>query len=228
MPRSAELVRSWRGLSPEQRVAQRREQLLEAALEVFTTNGFHATKVRDVCREAGLTERYFYESFTDKAELLDALGTQLVQQLVAVAAPGIALVAVDLDAGISAAMHAVVHEVTDDPRKARILFVESVGASPSAEDRRRGVIRDIVQLLIGAAEQAFGGWVRDSFEVELIARSVIGAITELLVAYARDELTIDQDELVVSLTRILLRARTVVVAIANEPDGIPPRDKERR
>lgn len=211
-----ELVRPWRGVSPEQRVTDRRERLIEAGLEVFATRTFQGTKVRDVCGEAGLTERYFYESFSDKEALLRVLADRIVADFVAAAGPSIALVATDFDAAIRGAMTALVSSLTDDPRRARILFIEVVGVSPTIEDKRRMVISNLVEVIRVAAAQAFGEWVRESVEIELIARALIGAASELLVAHVRGELPLDRDELVLALSRLFLRARPIVVAIAAE------------
>lgn len=210
------LERSWRGVSPEDRVAERRARLLEAALEMFSAKSFKATTVRDICREAGLTERYFYESFKSKDALLGSLAWQIIGDFLADAAPSVALAGTDLDATIAGAMRAVVESLTTDPRRARILFVETVGISPAAEAARRKAIGSLVQVILDAGAQAFGDWARESLEMELIARAVIGAMSELMVSYSRGELPLDQEAMVVNLTRILLRARTVAVAIAAE------------
>src|SRR4029077_5184552 len=55
--------RAYGGVSAEDRIAARRAKLLDAGLELFGTRGYATTGVKDVCREAGLTDRYFYESF---------------------------------------------------------------------------------------------------------------------------------------------------------------------
>lgn len=219
MTRPTELIRPWRGKSPEQRVADRREQLLEAALEVFTTRTFHGAKVRDVCQEAGLTERYFYESFGGKQDLLMALADMIVEDFVSAALPSIALVTDDLDTAIEGAMAAVVHSLTDDPRRARILFVESVGVSPAAEAKRRSVIGSLASVITAATEPAFGAWVTESVEIELIARSLIGAASELIIAHVRNELPLDQGGLIVNMTRLFKRARSVLLALAAEQAG---------
>jgi AcrR family transcriptional regulator len=219
MPRATELIRPWRGVSPEQRVADRRERLVQAALEVFTSRTFHGAKVRDVCQEAGLTERYFYESFSGKQELLMALADMIVEDFVTAALPSIALVTTDLDAAIEGAMSAVVHSLTDDPRRARILFVESVGVSPAAEAKRRSVIAKLAAVIQGAAAPAFGDWVNDSVEVELIARSLIGAASELIVAHVRNELPLDQRQLITNMTRLFIGARSLLLGVAAERAG---------
>jgi AcrR family transcriptional regulator len=211
-----DLVRPWRGVSPEERIAERRERLLAAGLAVFATQGFHASKVRDVCAEAGLTERYFYESFADKEALLRTVAEDIVADFVTSAAPSVALVASDFDAAADGAARAVISSLTDDPRRARILFVEIVGVSPAIEERRRLVIGSLVDVIRGATESVFGPWVRDSVEVELLARAMIGAAQEVLIAYVRGELPIDQEGLVTNLRRQFLLARTAIEAVARE------------
>ena len=206
----------WRGVGPEERIAERRERLLEAGLEVFAERTFRGSKVRDICSEAGLTERYFYESFRNKEALLGALADQIVTDFVAAAGPSIMLAATDVDAAIHNGVRAFVASLTSDPRRARILFVESVGVSAAAENRRRAMIASLVEVVTGAAERAFGSWVRDSIEVELIARSLIGAASELLVSYVREELPLDEDGLVLNISRLFKRGRPILVALAAE------------
>jgi AcrR family transcriptional regulator len=213
---ATEPVRPWRGVSAEQRVSERRERLLAAGLEVFATRGFLASKVRDVCAEAKLTERYFYESFADKEALLRAVAEGIVADFVAAAAPSVALVGSDYDAAAGGAARAVISSLTDDPRRARILFIEIVGVSPALEDRRRVLIGALVDVIRGAAATVFGPWADDSVEVELIARQVIGAAQELLIAYVRDELPIDQEGLVTNFKRLFLSARPLIAASARE------------
>ncbi len=63
---------------------------------------------------------------------------------------------------------------------------------------------------------AFGSWARESVEVELIARAVVGAAQELLIAYVRDELPIDQEGLVTNVRRLFVSAGPLVAATARE------------
>lgn len=213
-----EAGRSWRGKSPGQRAAERREQLLEAALEVFTAQGFPGSRVRDVCRQAGLTERYFYESFVDKEALLIAVAEWIVADLLEAAAPGIALVESDLDAGLDVASRAVVCSLTDDPRRAQVLFVEVVGVSREIEDKRRAIIGGLAGVVRTAAAQAFGPWVNESVEAELISRAVIGGVQELLVAHVRGELSLSQDELILNFGRVFRQAGPIMAAMAGQQD----------
>lgn len=54
----------------EQLVAARREQLLDAATKVFAERGFHRSRVKEIAREAGVSEGTIYNYFEDKDALL--------------------------------------------------------------------------------------------------------------------------------------------------------------
>lgn len=60
----------YRGASADARRAERRERLIASAVTLYAAGGFHDTSVKAVCQGAGLTERYFYESFASSEELL--------------------------------------------------------------------------------------------------------------------------------------------------------------
>src|SRR3546814_9962787 len=44
-----------------------------AGLNAFGGKGYHSTGVREICAEAKLTERYFYESFRNREALFQAV-----------------------------------------------------------------------------------------------------------------------------------------------------------
>lgn len=56
----------------EQAREERRQQILEAALAVFSRKGFHAANVSDVAAEAGVSQGTIYWYFESKEELLNA------------------------------------------------------------------------------------------------------------------------------------------------------------
>ena len=64
------------GRSAEARRIERRLRLLAAAREVWGTDGWAAVTMRGVCGRAGLVDRYFYESFSDRDALLGTVWDQ--------------------------------------------------------------------------------------------------------------------------------------------------------
>ena len=63
----------WSGVPLQDRQALRRDELIAAGVELLGGEGGPALTVRAVCRAAGLTERYFYESFADRDEFVRAV-----------------------------------------------------------------------------------------------------------------------------------------------------------
>jgi AcrR family transcriptional regulator len=69
---------------------QRRRQLIEVALDVFSERGFHQTSMDDVAVRAGVTKPVLYQHFPSKralyVELLDHVGRELMDALAAATA----------------------------------------------------------------------------------------------------------------------------------------------
>src|SRR5690606_1680294 len=73
--------RRYSGMDAAERTRARRAAILGAALELFGTAGFAATSVKQICVAAGLTERYFYESFRDRHAALAGVYGEIVAEL---------------------------------------------------------------------------------------------------------------------------------------------------
>jgi AcrR family transcriptional regulator len=69
------------GTSSRLPAAERRDQLLATALDVFARQGFHATSMNDVAEEAGVTKPVLYQHFTSKRELYLELLSEVGQRL---------------------------------------------------------------------------------------------------------------------------------------------------
>jgi AcrR family transcriptional regulator len=65
--------------------AQRREQLLDTAMQVFARQGYHAASMNDVADAAGVTKPVLYQHFSSKRELfielLSEIGNQLLDRI---------------------------------------------------------------------------------------------------------------------------------------------------
>ena len=60
---------------------QRRESILKAAIEVFTTAGYRAGKVSDVAARVGVTEPVIFQNFGSKAALFAAVLDRVAEDL---------------------------------------------------------------------------------------------------------------------------------------------------
>ncbi|GAA2873567.1 TetR/AcrR family transcriptional regulator [Streptosporangium fragile] len=126
----------WAGVPLTVRRGERRARLVEAALELFGTQGEAGVSVRAVCRAAALHARYFYESFTDTGQLLgavyDKVAAELAERLLAV----LEAAGDDLAERIRAGIRTVLDFSSADPRRGRVLFTEA-RANPVLTARRQ-------------------------------------------------------------------------------------------
>ena len=58
---------------PQQTRRDRREDILQASLHLFAEKGFHGTSMRDIAREAEITEGLIYHYFESKRDLFRAI-----------------------------------------------------------------------------------------------------------------------------------------------------------
>lgn len=65
--------RIYAGVDLKTRQAERKQRFIEAGIKIIGTTGYHSATLRALCREAGLTERYFYESFDNTETLFLAI-----------------------------------------------------------------------------------------------------------------------------------------------------------
>ncbi len=187
---------TYRGVSAQDRAAERRVRLLDATLSVWADREARTTMTA-VCAAAGLSERYFYESFTglDEAQhaVLEAVATEIETTALAAAE------AAGDEPGrrIRAAVAAFVDLLLADPRKGRVAIIEA-GAMPALRSRRTELLRHFARL---AAEQAHEMHGQRRHEDELAGLLFIGGVAEVVTAWLDGALDASAEELVETASR---------------------------
>jgi AcrR family transcriptional regulator len=180
--------RRYRRQSADERRAERRGKLVEAAVEAFGTQGYAATTIEQLCTAAGISTRNFYEEFGGREELLVALHDDLNRR--ALAAVVESLVDVDPDdvaARAHTAVLAYLRVMTSDRRWARIALVESVGVSAAAEQHRRDAIGGFVALIDAEANRLAQAGRAERRDYGLTAVALAGAINGLINTWTATE-----------------------------------------
>jgi AcrR family transcriptional regulator len=202
------------GIDAAERIATRRTQLVESALQLLGTDGVSATTVRGICAQARLTPRYFYESFDD----LDAILLALFDEIAAEAANAVlqAVAAADQDARAKsrAAIGAFVELLTDDPRKARVLFIEAMG-SESLARRRFETVRMFARLVAEQARAFYNVPHETDPLVELTALTLAGGLAEVLLAWLDGTLRITREQLIEDCTDLFVANGEAAVRLVN-------------
>jgi AcrR family transcriptional regulator len=206
----------WVGLPPDDRRAERRTLLLDAAFELLGTEGWSGTSVRAVCQAARLNPRYFYESFDDLDELLVAVYDRLVAEL---GERVLAAVSANEEGRpqVRAALDAIVGFVDDDRRRGRVLYVEALG-NEALNRRRIETGHLLVQLVEEAGEARHGKARRGERIGRVTAGILVGGTAELVAGWLDGRIDVPRQQLVDDATELFLamgeRAATVAASRA--------------
>lgn len=174
--KSSDQGRRYRGVSEEVRRAERRQRFIEAGLEVFGVRGYHSSTVRSICASAGLTERYFYESFENSEDLLCAVYAFCIQRVRERVLASLVEQQGDIEGMAKQALKAFFECLRDDPRIARLLFIEVLGVSGRVDMMYRLTVEDFANLLIRLSQSLLMEDLPQPLEAELLANALIGSI----------------------------------------------------
>ena len=180
------MSRPYRGRPPEVRHAERRDRLLGAGIELVGTGGVAAMTMRAVCREAQLSQKFFYESFTDTDDLLrEVYRTTFQRARSIVDAAGSALP--DRVAGTRARVDAAAQLVRDDPRVCRILLME-----PVADLRLRHFVRDSIIAMISPTIAQSATLAGNPTDLKMHYATMFGALISLFLEWTEGNLGDDR------------------------------------
>jgi AcrR family transcriptional regulator len=166
--------------------ADKRRQILDAAVGVFARQGFHATRVSDIADEAGVAYGLVYHYFRSKDDVLNELFVERWSLLLT------AIEEADRDGGphrerLAAVAGFIIDSYRYDPELMKVIIVEVTRAANSfgrthlpeirrayesiakivADGQEQGAFRDDVPPLFasmsfyGAIEQLLSGWIFD-------------------------------------------------------------------
>jgi AcrR family transcriptional regulator len=176
--------RRYGGVSAEARQAQRRERLLEAALDVFGTEGYASATMRLICAKARLTERYFYEQFSGLDDVFRTLHQQLSEGLINSVAQAYAKhLSHESDDRLRACLKAFFQYIQDDPRRARILLMDAVFTGRTDVMDKTTAVQRLLSLLTHRIEQVYPGALAQ-VDVELIAGGIVGMVIHTATIWA--------------------------------------------
>jgi AcrR family transcriptional regulator len=170
-----------RGLTLEERAQERREALIQSAIELFGTEGYMSTSVKDVCSNAYVSPRDFYELFENREQLLLEVGQRIEQRILDAFAAAYeqSTARMEIDRMLDS-FRAGIEALTDDPRIARIAFIEQLAVSESQQQARRRRIRQFGTVVAELLQEDFAKAGLDQVHTEAAAVAIIGGANELI------------------------------------------------
>jgi AcrR family transcriptional regulator len=184
---SVDLVaRRIRGLDADERRAQRRGQLLDAALELFAANGYQNTSIEQLCQAAYVGTKAFYEVFESREDCYVALLRDITERLSGRMVEALRQTPDDDAAATPMLVAEFAHGLVDDPRIARVTFGRGSAVTPAVERQRR-LNRRWAASFIESIWRRYGILGDDpGVEAHRMAVGVIGGMFDLIADWLLD------------------------------------------
>ena len=186
--------RTYRGASAEDRRLDRQARFREAAFEAFARLGIAHTTMRDICVQARLSDRYFYESFESTEHAFNAVyqwQRQMLLERIGTALQEAPKNVPDLARAGLGAFYAFLQE---DLRRAR-LVVDAFGASQHSADKSREAVAQYV-VMIGQLGDVLYPQTRDRLNTEMVVSSLVSMAIQVAKVWANQGFKQPIDELV--------------------------------
>lgn len=194
----------WSGVPLEERQSLRRDEFIAAGVQLLGDEHGPTLTIRSVCRAAALTERYFYESFTDRDEFVravyDDVCTRALTALLSAHTP-------------REAVEAFVSLMVDDPVRGRVLLL-APATEPVLTHSGAQWMPNFIEMLQRKLTR-----IGDPAIQHMVATGLIGALTALFSAYLDGRLAASRRQFIDFCVDILLNTGRP----EDEGDNTPPR-----
>jgi len=162
----------------------KRERILDAAVRVFAQSGFHATRVSDVAKAAGVADGTIYLYFESKDELLRSLFEDRVGRLLAFVQEGLAKHET-AKAKLSAIIELQLGVYEGEPELAEVMTVILRQSTKLLKEHARPgfmAYLDAIATIVAAGQK--NGEFRSDASPHFVARSLFGAIDGIALTWA--------------------------------------------
>jgi len=168
---------------------ERRDQILDCALEAFARKGFHETSIADICARARIGRGTLYQYFDDKRDVLAALIDRIARRIIDAVhqwqpfalPPGLTWTEEDNIAFVEARCLQIMTVVFSDADTTSVLLRMARGAGFVRETLSRidGHVIALIEADLRAGMEARAVQPCDS---AVIARFLVGGIEKILVS----------------------------------------------
>lgn len=193
---------AWRGTTAPERAEQRREQFLDAGRHLLATGGASSVTVRAVTREkAGVSPRFFYESFPDRDALLLTVWDEMYAELDTLVRDAIMHTEAEFAARMHAALAEVAQWLTEDPSRSRVMLAETL-AVPLLRAHAQRRLPEMVLTAVSASADASVFLTLSAVDIQIGVTGLSGAVLNLFLEWTAGHLDVSADYLVDSIVEI--------------------------
>jgi AcrR family transcriptional regulator len=180
-----------------------RSRILEAALERFANQGYHATKVADIVESSRTSKGAVYFHFPSKQDIFLGLVDQFAALLEGRVQEALAAESSGVDR-VEAALTVVMNTFTRYRQLAKIFLIQAAGLGREFESKRLEIHRRFIALIQDQLEQALEEGDLAAVDPEVTAYAWMGAVNELVISWVHDGHP-DPEQALPELRGLLLR-----------------------
>ena len=169
----------------------KRAQILQAAVRVFARQGYEATRVGDVAKDAGVAYGLVYHYFGSKEAVLEAVFREAWGRLLAAVALA-EETGGDASEQLTLVVKIVLRTWRDDPDLVRLL-VREITRSPHIQDELDEIEQAFASLERIVRRGQEEGTFRDDVDPRLTAWMLYGALEEVLTGWVLAQLPDDAE-----------------------------------
>lgn len=161
--------------------AERRQQILLNARDVFAKRGYHAAKIDDIVAAAGVARGTFYLYFEDKRAIFEEIVDRTFARL------GAAVMRVDTEDPARAVgeqvkenIRRIVGSLLEDRATTKILLSDAVGLDPAFDQKLISFYEEIGKLLESSLVDGQERGIVAPGDARIFAIMTLGAVKEMM------------------------------------------------
>jgi len=192
---SSRTERSYGGKTATERASERRERLISATIAVLAESGEGRATMTAICASAGLTERYFYESFTNLDDAILTAFDQVCTEILELAARVIDDTPGTPEQRVHAVMQTFAQLVVDEPAKGKVAVMHT-SSNPRLRARRNELMDVFADFVAREAAELYGDRTWPPGRARLFGIVYIAGFAELVGAWLDGHVEQSPEELV--------------------------------
>ncbi len=194
----------FRALDQEDGPKNTRQRILEAAIKMFATKGYHDTRVDEIVADSKTSKGAVYFHFPGKQEVFLTLIDELASLLEAELAQAISQ-ETDGVRRVNAALEVCLATFSRYRKLAKIFLVQAVGLGAAFEEKRLEIHDRFIRTIKRNIEQAIEEGDIESLNSDIVATAWMGAIYEVLIRWVQSGEP-EPEVLISALRGMLLRS----------------------
>jgi AcrR family transcriptional regulator len=168
--------------------------------------------VKDICTEAKLTERYFYESFKKSEQLFQTIFLKLIDQLQQNVMQAMMQASADPKKMIEAGLTALLSTLRDNPGMARIIYIDAMLVQ---ELHNQATIHESMlrfdRMIHAFVTLMMPNLPRSEREISLVATGLNGYVTQIAIRWVMSGFKQPLDEILSACSLVFLALLEMLV-----------------